>query len=838
MRRAVSILAFAACATCHEGTSSLPIHARGCAAVYRGPHCAVDGSAELTVFAATSRSIGVTIDGRDTDVSTTAVDGGLRFVIRAAANQRIEIRAGDAIATIRTVAVTDHDAVNASRAARALLRKGERDAALDALEASATALENAGHVSAAALDRQARAYTLVYGALRLADAAIALDRAEPLLAHFGEGRATQPYYRGLLALESGDYRAAVDHLRTAQTRLERLGMTRIAAAAREAEVAALETLGAHDEAIARLGPLAAAPIDCATAGATSNDAWVRLIGAEALRRHVEPTLVSNLTAAVRILDGETCEDSRAATGARVHLALAHVLRGEGADAIAALDGTADIAPDVDYWREEVLGRAYLVKRDGVRARRHLERAADIAAKNAMTDKTWRARTFVGDAWSVDGDQDRARASYRAAEQILEDRSLDLPLGAGRASFLGDRSHSARRLAASLLDGDRAVEAACVLRQANRRLRARAARAGRLARLDDEQRGEWQTAIGAYRQLRRTLDAQRAEEWDLSVEERAARAAQHAATKRRAEQHLEDALRLIEGDVRLTADCDVLDMPSDGERFLLVDRIAPERWVAISFGTSDAAFSTSTETDGPAAVAALLAATTKDANTVRVLAMAATESLDVHRLVVGDEVLAAAKNVVYSLDLVGNTRRVARTPRALVVGNPTRNLRAATREADAVASALAQRGLDVDRRIGRVATANDVRAALPHATTFHFSGHGHAGNGGVFDDHLALADGTLSAADVLALPSVPELVVLSGCRTGASSQLNLATSFLLAGADVVIATTRDITDEEGVAFGASFHSSASPDETFEPIDAYRRAAASAVSGWSAYRVWVK
>ena len=67
-------------------------------------------------------------------------------------------------------------------------------------------------------------------------------------------------------------------------------------------------------------------------------------------------------------------------------------------------------------------------------------------------------------------------------------------------------------------------------------------------------------------------------------------------------------------------------------------------------------------------------------------------------------------------------------RALVVGDPTRDLAAAGREADIVGKALG--GWQVARLDGPAATRDALLAALPAVDLFHYAGHAElAGPGG-------------------------------------------------------------------------------------------------------------
>jgi CHAT domain-containing protein len=153
-------------------------------------------------------------------------------------------------------------------------------------------------------------------------------------------------------------------------------------------------------------------------------------------------------------------------------------------------------------------------------------------------------------------------------------------------------------------------------------------------------------------------------------------------------------------------------------------------------------------------------------------------------------------------------------RALVVGDPQRNLPEARREGRSVAADLRARGggdvslLEMDE-----ATHAAVLAALDSASLFHYAGHAtYEGEDG-WDSMLPLAaGGRLLVSDVLALRRVPARVVLSGCSAAHTSSaspgdtLGIAQAFLVAGSDVVVAPTRDVADALSASYVASLYAS--------------------------------
>lgn len=179
-----------------------------------------------------------------------------------------------------------------------------------------------------------------------------------------------------------------------------------------------------------------------------------------------------------------------------------------------------------------------------------------------------------------------------------------------------------------------------------------------------------------------------------------------------------------------------------------------------------------------------------------------ESTAVHLTPFRGAPVVASVPVAWSMDLpeASPRERDAGAPlRALVVGDPRRDLEAARVEAEAVAERLGEAGWQVELLLGRQATREAVLAALPNVDLLHFAGHGaFAGSRRApWDARLLLADQRdLGVLDVLLLPVVPAWVVLSGCDTARSTDLDvtdlgLAQAFLTRGAASVFGATDEV-----------------------------------------------
>ncbi|MGB1275097.1 MAG: CHAT domain-containing protein, partial [Nannocystaceae bacterium] len=140
-----------------------------------------------------------------------------------------------------------------------------------------------------------------------------------------------------------------------------------------------------------------------------------------------------------------------------------------------------------------------------------------------------------------------------------------------------------------------------------------------------------------------------------------------------------------------------------------------------------------------------------------------------------------------------------------------------------------------------------RSALAATDLLHYAGHGLSdGNTGV-GSVLLLAGSTLSVGDILMLPSVPQVVVLSGCETGLtdsrtlSGGMSVAWAFVAAGSQSVIAAASEIDDDLAAAISSKLYSGG--DETgFDGPSALRRAqlairAQDPAAAWHVFRAWV-
>jgi CHAT domain-containing protein len=236
-----------------------------------------------------------------------------------------------------------------------------------------------------------------------------------------------------------------------------------------------------------------------------------------------------------------------------------------------------------------------------------------------------------------------------------------------------------------------------------------------------------------------------------------------------------------------------------------------------------------------------------AQRLRVMAYGALRAIDFHALPWDGQPLAARLPVEYPLDLPGKAPAGDPSSIALVITDPTLDLESARAENEVVVRALRDHAWSVSVLDGPRATSAAVLAALSQARLLHYAGHGvFAGREG-WQSALPLANGGhLAIGDVLASTGVPARVVLSGCETARSAEdaptesLGLAQSFIVAGAEFVIAPVRPVDDALAARMSAALYGGLAVTGAVAPAVVLREAQLglrdkSPDADWSAFRV---
>lgn len=696
---------------------------------------------------------------------------------------------------------------------------------------------------------------------RLSEAQQTLAALPPLPNAPGDKQSLIAYHRGLLADAVGDYRSALEQLRTAAELAERLGRDKYRWDSEQILARVLQDLGRTREAADLFTKLKADPQPsepCDLGNLLSNWGWSRLLAREAGEEAEDPTPI--LEDARAEFDTKPCTPGQR-LGARLNLALAHQQAGrweaarrelEEARALSARPSLAEL-----FWWDNLEARAAIAAGRPERALDIYEKLEKKAELALSPESRLQASLGLAQARIALGQRAAALEALAEADRRLDRLSWHIPAHEGRDTFLAQRDEATRLYLQLLLEDGQRQRALDLARRSRSRLLRQLAVRDRLAQLEPEEQREWTDLLSEYRELRDAMDLQAAREWEIAESEveraRQAQAAQLARTR--------DALDRALASLGDSWEGSSLSPPGPGEVLLTYHPLPDGRWAGFAStaaGKPDVSSFTLPEEASPETLSRILLRPFQSVITaserVRVLPYGKLRSVDFQTLPFAGEPLFARRLVVYSLDLAvrPDSAPPAGKPLALVVSNPQGNLPAAQEEAAMVAAAVRGwgSGWSTERLEGSDAQARAVLDALPGSRLFHYAGHGTFAGFAGWDSELPLADQSrLTLRDVLSLQhSAPQWVVLSSCDAGRSSEeapgegIGLANAFLLAGSRAVIAanqpvadrSTRDLMREiyRGWQPGADL-----PRQLQRAQLACRRQAPSSGAAWTSFRVLV-
>jgi len=142
---------------------------------------------------------------------------------------------------------------------------------------------------------------------------------------------------------------------------------------------------------------------------------------------------------------------------------------------------------------------------------------------------------------------------------------------------------------------------------------------------------------------------------------------------------------------------------------------------------------------------------------------------------------------------------------LVVGNPRNNLDYAEEEAREVANRF-----ETEPLLGKAATKSEVLARFPDATLIHLATHAHFKADQPLEAYIELADGDLTAREILQHRLRADLLILSACESGRVGSLGgeelagLSQSFLQAGVRSLLISLWEVNDPATAAFMRAFY----------------------------------
>lgn len=710
--------------------------------------------------------------------------------------------------------------------ARITLAEGHADDAFPIFREAIASHRAAGRISDAVDDSFALAFALHQRSHRYDEARAALDGVAKELLSYPEGRARDPYYRGILASETGDRRAALALLREAESRAHALGMARLERNARAAVALEMQVLGRVRESLVILRALEADPEvrGCERVEVENDLGWGALLANEAAADQREDARAP-LERAVAV---EECSDAYLKSFALGNLARLAMGQGNVAGAKMHLEAARAAVKEPRGTERmswlDLEARILLAGHEAEKALARFDEERSLARAGVLLEPEWSALVGRAEALEQLGRRADAVAALVSAEEILDRAMLLVPLGEGRGAFVADRSRSARLAVDWLVALGRNEAAARVARRSRTRVLASVERALRIELLGVEDRARWENAVRSYRSAREAIDAEAAGDWKLPADALARTTEARKEREHALRVSLEGAMAVLTrasreptagaGDDAGTSE----ERVPAGDLELLVHP-AIQGWIAFA---TDRTTTTSHRVPAPAAPPDELAARLFDpiaarivaAKRVRVRAYGAWRQVDVHALSFKGAPLLAQVPVDYPLGLRAAAGAPTFERRAVIVGDPSGNLARARAEATLVAKALEPR-MAFRLLVGGDATSRSVAAQLSRAGLFHYAGHGIFSDADGLASTLELAEGgRLSAGDLFALAPAPRKVVLSGCdaarTTGEADDLGLAQALVAAGAEEVLAPVHAISDTLAEKLAAALYTGAAAD----------------------------
>lgn len=684
----------------------------------------------------------------------------------------------------------------------------------------------AGHASAACRDTGLVVDTLLEGGWT-AQARQAIEEGPPP----PPGHLESQYFGALplaqLATRTGDVRTAERCYREAARMARRAGKEALATHAEAGLAHTLQLAGRHRDAVALLAePLSEGRSEgeCIRAVYVNDYAWALLLAAHAGRpvELADDPVIRSLGTEPEALFLRALEVARAdcdpegftwhASNIHINLALVYLLDDRLDAATVELASARLLSPSMRtverLWADDIEGRIALRRGDGEVALAAFRRVDGEAVGSGALEFEWRGAAGLGAALALTGRGEEALAEYARAEELLFEHSFLVPVFLGRETFLDERMRVTHEHVDLLLQEGREGEAFEAARRARARYLLGFHLSQRVAGLDSDRRMVWESRLQAYNAQRSLVEERSRRSWSVPAAELDAHREELRRLALETYQVLDEGLAALPpgGDQPHRA-------PESGELIVTwfelgggwVRFAAAAGWLRVDrLGPRDVA------PDDGAEAWALEGLPLEGIDRVTLLPVGPLRALPLHTRFPPADPSSPGPTVAYSLDLPVSDSSPEPRPieQVLLVTDPAGDLAGARREGAALVGRLEERGIQVTRLDGVAAERDAVLHGLDRADLLHYAGHAELG-GRPLDGHLSLAGGeSLSAADVLARPAVPTVILLACHAVDTPSStvetLGLAQAFLGAGSRNVIAASGPVSDEAAAQFSAAFH----------------------------------
>ncbi len=752
-------------------------------------------------------------------------------------------------------------------------RQDQSDRAIGHMKEALDADRRVGHIIQRASHAATLSFILAHHQRRYAEARQVLAAHRDAFEHDPDQRSQADYFEGLIDLEMGDLRSAVERFHRAGDRAVRTSYFVLLGDIRSLEAVSLEQLGKPREALAVFSSLLNSPtggLGCARMEQLLTLAEIQLRAIDVIGPAATGDPMDTLHQAQEFSESPRCKNPRAEVNIKTWLAYAAMQRKDLDAARGHLAQARSVQRDlgektsVDREMEwlDLDGQVALATGafdDALKAYRKLA----TRARGISPAAQWRATYGQAQALLLlgHGKEDEALAAFRRGEELLDQRSTVVSMVDDWSTFLASHEQASRAYLAALLDRGRAAEALLLVRHLYARKSLSLRLTSGLSRLSEAERGQVTREIAAYSGLLKELDELPDEDWvpGRIGTETQVRRPQLVEKLRQQLGRVLERLRLAEDPLWPAA------RPPPGT-VLVACHPLPAGWACLAQddqGVQPAMVPTLSKE-----LLAEFSGKLSRAHTLRVLSEGELIAIDFEAWPGTQGPPLSGLMVVRVLDgasLAGGKVPAIFGARAFVLCNPEGNLPYTAGACPEVARLL-EHGGKVDLRLGEGRTGTSavwpfselgallqhrrrsrvastaVREQVGQADVFVYIGHAHFAG---WLSALHLSDKTaLHAGDVLLLPRVPDRVTLLGCETAGSrkditTESGLAQAFLYRGSTAVVATARPTSERAAVDLALAlyrheFH-------TGDPVRAFRLAQEELRQHgeeWAAFRLFIR